>query len=125
MQTVKIHTNPETKLTEIFVGDNKLNKVVSAKYHQSAEEFPCFDFETRGFPDIAIDNADIQFQFTPQTIQEATKVLRHSLTTDATLYDAFCASIESALKEAAPSDSIETVAKSIADRIIGEEQNEQ
>lgn len=121
MQTVRIHKNPETDLTEIFVGDNKLNRVVSASYYQDATSVPCFEFETVGFPDIAIDNADIRFQFTPQTIQEAAKTLRHSLITDATLYDAFCASIESALKEIPTGAGLYDVAKAIAERIIGEE----
>lgn len=121
MQTVRIHTNPETELTEIFLGDNKLNQVVSASYYQDASTAPCFEFETAGFPDIATDNADMQFRFTPQTIQEATKVLRHSLITDVNLYNAFLASIESVLKEIPTGTGLYDVAKAIADRIIGEE----
>lgn len=121
MQTVRIHTNPKTDLTEIYVGDSKLNQVTSASYYQDCSTAPCFEFETAGFPDIAINNADIQFQFTPQTIQEATKVLCHSLIKDATLYGAFCKSIESALKEIPTGTGLYDVAKSIADRIIGEE----
>lgn len=59
-----------------------------------------------------------------QTVQENVNAIiqfRETLLSDEVLYNAFLASIESALKESDPNDSIETVAKSIADRIIGED----
>lgn len=46
---------------------------------------------------------------------------REALLSDEVLYSAFIASIESALKEANPKDGLKDIAKSIADRIIGEE----
>lgn len=59
-----------------------------------------------------------------QTIQDnitAITQFREALLSDEVLYNAFLASIESALKEISANDSIEDVAKAIADRIIGEE----
>lgn len=59
------------------------------------------------------------------TIQENTELfqkLQSALTEDEVLYDAFVASIESALKEMPPRIDRWCAAKRIADRIIGREQ---
>lgn len=95
-------------------------RCIGIEYTQYAGEVPQCVLEMPCLPDLDI-LANLQFQFTPKTIQEATKVLRHSLITDAVLYDAFRASIESALKEIPTGTGLYDVAKAIADRIIGEE----
>lgn len=56
------------------------------------------------------------------TIQENTELFRKlqsALTEDKILYDAFVASIESAIRELPPRIDRECAAKRIADRIIG------
>lgn len=124
MHKVKIINEHEALIpTHIYIDDTEVHGVKSLEYFGAAvDEVPCFKFEVVGMPEvIEIGQANIQFQFTPQTIQEATKVLRHSLIADATLYDAFCASIESALKEIPTGTGLYDIAKAIADRIIGEE----
>lgn len=59
------------------------------------------------------------------TIQENTELfqkLQSALTEDKILYDAFVASIESALKEVPAGTGIYDVAKAVADRVIGREE---
>lgn len=53
--------------------------------------------------------------------KEAIINFREALLDDEVLYNAFLASIESALKGSSPTDSIDTVSRAIAGRIIGEE----
>lgn len=124
MHKVKIINECEELMpTHIYIDDTEVHGVKSLRYFKAAlDEVPVFKFEVVGMPEvIEIGQANIQFQFTPQTITEATKVLRHSLITDATLYDAFIDSISSALKETSAEDGLYEVARTIADRIIGEE----
>lgn len=118
MQTVKIHSN-ENLLTKIYVGKSEIKKVRSVEFNQSVDTVPAFTFETLGFPDIEIDNPDIRFRFTPETVTDAVKVLRHSLIADKELYNAFVASIASALKEIPAGTGLYDVAEAVADRIIG------
>lgn len=122
MQTVKIKSIDNTIFPRVFFGDKKLEGVGEVTFNQSVETVPCFTFETIGLPDIEIDNVDIRFRFTPDTIEDAAKVLIHSFDTDRKLYDAFAASIASALKEMPPRIDRWCAAKRIADRIIGREE---
>lgn len=124
MHKVKIiNEHEELITTHIYIDDTEVHGVKSLEYFKAAvDEVPCFKFEVVGMPEeIEIGQANIQFQFTPQTITEALNVIQHTLLTDEFSYTSLIASICSALKEADPNDSIKTVAKSIADRIIGEE----
>lgn len=59
------------------------------------------------------------------TVQENTELFRKlqsALTEDKVLYDAFVASIESALKELPRESDLKDVAQTVADRIIGREE---
>lgn len=120
MQTVKIQAIDDR--THVFVGDCELKRIISASYEQTSSTAPCFTFETIGLPDIEIDNADICFRFMSETISDATKVICHSFSTDGELYDAFVASIASALKEIPTGTGPYDAAKAVADRIIGREE---
>ena len=122
MQTVKIQSIDGTIFSRVFLGDKKLERVRKITFNQSADTVPCFTFETIGLPDIEIDNADIRFRFTPETIEDATKVIRHSFSSDKVLYDAFVSSIASALKEIPAGTGLYDVAKTVADRVIGKEE---
>lgn len=124
MNKVKVINEHEGLIpTHIYIDDTEVHGVKSLEYFKAAvDEIPVFKFEVAGMPEVMeIGQADIQFQFTPQTVREATTVLRHNLLADKELYNGFLASIKSSLKESSPTDSIETVAKAIADRIIGNE----
>lgn len=122
MQKVKIQTIDER--THIFIGDCELKRVVSASYEQTAVTAPTFAFETMGFPEIEIDNADIRFRFTPETIEDAAKVICHTYKIDSDFRNAFIASVESAIYDDGTvcniSDQHE-LALEIANRIIGVE----
>lgn len=108
--------------THAFIDDIEIsNQTTSIQFGQNAGEVPVFTFETVGIPNTEIENADIRFRFTPETIEDAVKVIRHSFYTDGKLYDAFVASIASALKELPGESDLEDVAKAVADRIIGKE----
>lgn len=119
MQTVKIKSID--KRTHVFIDDRELKDITSILFDQSAGEIPSLTFETFGAPDIETDNADISFKFTPETISDAAKVIRHSFSTETELYDALAASIASALKEIPSDTGVYDVAKAVADRIMGEE----
>lgn len=110
--------------THVFIGDKEISGITTGiQFEQYAGKVPTFTFETVGLPDIEIDNADIRFRFTPETIEDAAKVIRHSFSSDKVLYDAFVASIESAIYDDGTvcdiSDQHE-LALEIANRIIGD-----
>lgn len=122
MQTVKIQST-ENETAKIFVGGAELKRVISVEFSQSVDTVPTFKFETMGLPDIEIGNTDIRFRFTPETVVDSAKVLRHSLLTDKELYNALVASIESAIKEIPPDGTwLHDAAVAVADRIIGREE---
>lgn len=55
-------------------------------------------------------------------VKGAVKIVRDNIIEDKVLYDAFVASIESAIKELPPCIDRECAARRIADRIIGREE---
>uniref|UniRef100_A0AAU8B9A3 Uncharacterized protein n=1 Tax=Dulem virus 39 TaxID=3145757 RepID=A0AAU8B9A3_9CAUD len=121
MHKVKAYTENGTNFMQTHIEiDGKRMQCSGIEYTQHAGEVPQCVLEMPCLPDLDV-LANLQFQFTPQTIQEAAKVLRRSLITDSILYDAFRGSIESALREvpAGVEVSVRDLAKSIADRIIG------
>lgn len=124
MQTVKIQSINNTIATRVFIGDNHVEGVTSVSFEQSAGELPVFTFETHNYPNIEIDNVDIRFRFTPETVTDATKVIRHTYETDADFRNAFIASIESAIYDDGTVCDISdqhNLAVEIANRIIGVE----
>lgn len=124
MAKVSIKNNsmmPHGTMTEI--DGAPLKGVVSIDYHVSLEEVPTFVFKTYGIPDIEVEGK-CDFAFTVETIQEAKRVLSHSLQTNRELYDEFVSDIESAMQESTvvwEEWEYHETAKLIADRIIGNE----
>lgn len=127
MHKVKIINEHETLVpTHIYIDDTEVHGVKSLEYFKAElDEVPVFKFETAGIPElIDIGQADIQFQFTPQTISEATEVVRRTLITDEYSHTALVASILSAIEDLNKTPNGMTddeLAKHIAGRIIGEE----
>lgn len=120
---VKIISDDSYK-THAFIDDVEISdKATSIYFEQNAGEVPIFTFETVNLPNIEIENANIRFRFTPETIEDSMKVIRHSLLADKVLYNALAASIESAIKEFPPHIDRECAARRIADRIIGREES--
>lgn len=106
--------------TQCYINDKKIKKVKAVDFHVAVDEVPTFDFEVSGMPEIDMPG-DVRFSFTPQTVEEAVKVLRHELLKHGDLYDGFRASISSTLKEIPAGMGLYDVAKKILDGMIGEE----
>lgn len=120
MARVEIKRETDGKTSIKFDGKDLTNDIISIDSHISAGHRD-FDVKIHGVPDINLDGR-VDFSFSPQTVEEAVKVLRHALMTDKDLYNGLAASIESALRELHKDDIhiFENDAKFIADRIIGE-----
>lgn len=66
--------------TEYYIDDKKIKNVKSVDFRVAVDEVPQFTFETMGLPEIDMDG-DIRFKFTPETVQQASAVLRNELMT--------------------------------------------
>jgi hypothetical protein len=109
--------------TIVEIDGKEIPKVRSVDFHVSTDEIPCFTFETIGMPDIEIQSR-CDFRFDVTTVEQACEVLKREFRTNRDFYNAFVASIESALRESAivwEEWEYEETAKKIADRIIGNE----
>ena len=97
---VKI-VNPEEKGwfgTECYIDGNKIYDVRSVDFRVAVDEVTRFTFETLGIPEIDMAG-DIQFRFTPETVQQAAVVLRNELSKRGDLYDVFLSSMRSAIDD--------------------------
>lgn len=105
--------------TKDYIDDKLVEKVTGIDFHIEVNEIPYFTFNIIGLPDIdSVGN--INFAFTPQTVQEAVIVLRNELLKHGDLYDGFMASIRSAIKEMENKIYDKELSESILNRIIGE-----
>ena len=84
--------------TEYYIDGKKIEKVKSVDFRVAVDEVPHFTFETIGLPDIDM-SGDIRFKFTPETVQQASVVLRNELMTRGGLYHIFLESMLSALDD--------------------------
>ena len=124
MERVKvINSNNSWMGTEYYIGEKKVERVKSVDFHAGVDEVPVFKFETIGIPDIDM-LGDVQFKFTPKTVQEAAAVIVKSFSDKQSAeYKAFVDSIYSALKELPKESYMRDVAAAIANRILGLEEN--
>lgn len=77
LQRVKVVNQTEpVRRTHFYVGESEIHGVRSVSFKQSAVEFPVFTFETIGLPEIDV-SGDVQFSFTPETVQQAAVVLQN------------------------------------------------
>lgn len=107
--------------TQVTVNDVPVKGVRSVDFHVGVEEVPEFEISLFGCPDIDMAG-DILFSFTPETIQEASVVLRRAfIQNDCGIYEGLVCSIESALKECREDMGTREKAKFIADYIMGVE----
>lgn len=84
--------------TEYYIDGKKIKNVKSVDFRVAVDEVPHFTFETMGLPDIDM-SGDIRFKFTPETVQQASVVLRNELMTRGGLYHIFLGSMLSALDD--------------------------
>ena len=84
--------------TKCYIDDKKIKNVKSVDFRVAVDETPHFTFETMGLPDIDM-SGDIRFRFTPETVQQASAVLRNELMIRGGLYRIFLESMLSALDD--------------------------
>lgn len=109
--------------TIVKIDGKEIPKVRSIDFHVSKDEIPCFTIETMCVPDIEMQGR-CDFRFDVETVKQACEVLKREFRTNIDFYNAFVASIESALRESTivwEEWEYEEIAKKIADRIIGDE----
>ena len=122
---IKVVNEKESWLgTQYYINNRKIDKVKAVDFRVAVDEVPTFDFEMMGYPEVDM-LGDVRFSFTPHTIEEAVKVLRNELLKHGDIYDAFTASVKSAMDDEIrrmnpewPNIDMLTVA--IMRRIIGE-----
>ena len=99
MQRVKVVNPNESWLgTEYYIDGKKISNVRSVDFRVAVDEVPHFTFEILGLPEIDMAG-DIQFSFTPETVQQAAVVLINELSKRGDLYDVFLASMRSAIDD--------------------------
>lgn len=93
-----VNPNEDWMGTECYIDGKKIKNVKSVDFRVAVDEVPHFTFETMGLPDIDM-SGDIRFKFTPETVQQASVVLRNELMNHGELYNAFLKSMISALDD--------------------------
>ena len=104
--------------TECYIDGNKVKGVKSVDFRVAVDEVPQFTFETLGLPEICMAG-DVQFRFTPETVQQAAVVLMNEFKTNFESMDSLIASIKSAIDDAPETISRHELSKLIAKRIVG------
>lgn len=104
--------------TEYYIDGNKISNVKSVDFRVAVDEIPHFTFETIGLPDIDM-SGDVQFSFTPETVQQAAIVLRNEFMKNIDSRKALIASIKSVLQEESGEYLLHDLSEKIANRIIG------
>ena len=105
-----VNPNESWRGTECCIDGNKVNNVRSVDFRVAVDEVPQFTFETLGLPEIDMPG-DVQFSFTPETVQQAAVVLKHELQVNMESRFALYDSIRSVLEE---SDIDKSITKMLA-----------
>ena len=113
-----VNPNESWMGTECYIDGKKIPNVISIDFRVAVDEVPHFTFETLGLPEICMAG-DVQFRFTPETVQQAAVVLMNELKTNFESMDALISSIESAIDDAPETISRHELSKLIAKRIVG------
>lgn len=126
MPKVKI-INPEGSGwmgTQYFVGGTEIHHVRSADFHVAVDEIPTSTFELMALPDIEMESK-VRFRYTPRSVEDAVRVLRHELLAHGEIYNGFKTSLKLAMKaycvDGLPSETDDEIAGKILDFVIGEE----
>lgn len=111
--------NPENEEkwgTQFEIDGKKITGVKSVDFHISEEEAPRFTFEMYGMPDIEI-LGNVQFEFTPKTVQEAVKIILNEYTYSSGYFKALVSSVEERLRIHIP-DQTDAFRKTLAEDIV-------
>lgn len=113
-----VNPNESWMGTEYYIDGNKVNNVKSVDFRVAVDEVPHFTFETLGLPDIEM-SGDVQFSFTPETVQQAAVVLKHEFETNEKSRYALYDSVRSVLEESdVECSSISMLALEIGNRLF-------
>lgn len=115
-----VNPNGSWRGTEYYIDGNKVNNVKSVDFRVAVDEVPQFTFETLGLPEIDM-HGDVQFRFTPETVQQAAVVLQNEFKKNSEIMDALIESIESSINDAPEETWKHDLAILIAKRIVGSE----
>lgn len=115
LHRVKIVTEEDRfNTTRCYIDDVEVKFITGIESGQA----PKFTIETVGMADIDLQG-QVLFGFTPQTVEEAVKVLQHEFKTNPESRKALVDSIASVLKEMEDGTGLYIVAESVANRIVG------
>lgn len=125
LANVKIEPSTEKHpYFRVYKDGKEITRVRHIDANFDVDEVPTVNVEIAGGFDFE-GMADIHFDYSPQTVKEACKILREELFRHGDLYMAFLASIESSLREqkitALPFQPESDIADKILQRIIGED----
>ena len=99
MQRVKVVNSNESWMgTESYIDGKKIPNVRSVDFRVAVDEVPQFTFETIGLPEIDMAG-DVQFSFTPETVQQAAIVLQNDFQNNMASRFALYDSVRSVLDE--------------------------
>lgn len=125
LASVKIEQDKERPwLQRVYKDGQEIKSVRHVDANFDVDEVPTVNVEIAGGLDFD-GMADIHFDYSPQTVKEACKIIRDELFRHGDLYMAFLASIESSLREqkvnALPFQPERDIADKVLQRIIGED----
>ena len=125
LANVKIEQNTEKRLCfRVYKDGKEITRVRHIDANFDVDEIPTVNVEIAGGLDFE-GMADIHFDYSPNTVKEACKILREELFKHGDLYIAFLASIESSLREqkatVLPFQPERDIADKVLKRIIGED----
>lgn len=93
-----VNQNEDYLGTEYYIDGKKIQNVRSVDFRVAVDEVPKFTFETIGLPEIDMPG-DIQFRFTPETVQQAAFVLQNEFQNNMASRFALYDSVRSVLDE--------------------------
>ena len=93
-----VNPNESWRGTECCIDGKKISNVRSVDFRVAVDEVPKFTFETLGLPEIDM-HGDIQFSFTPETVQQAAVVLKNEFQNNMASRFALYDSVRSVLDE--------------------------
>lgn len=93
-----VNSNESWMGTESYIDGKKIPNVRSVDFRVAVDEVPQFTFETIGLPEIDMAG-DVQFSFTPETVQQAAIVLQNDFQNNMASRFALYDSVRSVLDE--------------------------
>ena len=115
-----VNSNESWMGTACYIDGKQIHGVRSVDFRIAVDEVPQFTFETLGLPEIDMAG-DIQFSFTPETVQQAAVVLQNEFKKNSEIMDALIESIESSINDTPEEIWKHDLAVLIAKRIVGSE----